>query len=102
MKKVLFAMTVLLSVLVFAADAPENIPMEEFVARARRTNNVATYAKLHGTLQHRKHIATDVFRPSAAKRIPFVHGGTNVIFQIPCHCRFVSGQPITIGRVAFS
>ena len=54
MKKVLFVMTALLSALVFAADAPENIPMEEFVARARRTNNVATYAKLYGTLQHRR------------------------------------------------
>ena len=37
-----------------AVSAAENIPMEEFVARARRTNNVATYAKLHGVLQHRR------------------------------------------------
>ena len=34
--------------------AGDIIPMEEFVARARRTNDVATYAKLHGSLQHRR------------------------------------------------
>ncbi|MBE6357563.1 MAG: hypothetical protein E7058_10745 [Lentisphaerae bacterium] len=36
----------------FAASAAETDA--EFVAKARRTNNVATYAKLHGVLQHRR------------------------------------------------
>ena len=40
--------------LTIAAFASEVIPKEEFVAKARRTNNVATYAKLYGVLQHRR------------------------------------------------
>jgi len=49
---------ILISVLSAAAVvwciAEEPVSMEEFVARARRTNDVATYAKLHGSLQHRR------------------------------------------------
>ncbi len=37
-----------------AAVAGENVSAEEFMARARRRNTEATYARLHGSLQHRR------------------------------------------------
>lgn len=37
-----------------AASGNEQLSMTEFVALARRRNQIATYAKLHGTLQHRR------------------------------------------------
>lgn len=56
MRKILFLIIALSVWLphIFADTEDRQVPMEEFVARARRTNNVATYARLYGTLQHRR------------------------------------------------
>ncbi|MBE6357719.1 MAG: hypothetical protein E7057_00550 [Lentisphaerae bacterium] len=40
--------------MLFIQGMAEEIPMEKFVAMARRSNQEATYAKLYGTLQHRR------------------------------------------------
>ena len=37
-----------------AGQKPADLPMQEFLLRARRSNAVATYAMLDGTLQHRR------------------------------------------------
>ena len=53
MKKLLIVLLAALCLpQIVAAD--DEVSMEEFVARARRTNQQATYARLYGTLLHRR------------------------------------------------
>lgn len=62
MKKLLIVLlTLLVMPLLMAVD--DTVPMEEFVARARRTNQEATYARLHGTLLHRRRGQSNLSMP---------------------------------------
>lgn len=55
----------LIFTMIFAAfgAAADELPMEEFLLRARRSNPLATYAKLDGTLQHRRRGADAISMP---------------------------------------
>ena len=50
-------------ILAAAGAAAAEPPMEEFLLRARRSNPIATYAKLEGTLQHRRRGADTISMP---------------------------------------
>ena len=54
MKKHLTMLFLAMALLPLSAVFAAEVSAEEFMARARRRNTEATYAKLHGHLQHRR------------------------------------------------
>ena len=62
MKKLLLILFGLATLLVISASDGD-LPMNEFLTKARRSNPVATYAKLDGTLQHRRKGAESLSMP---------------------------------------
>ena len=64
MKKVITLFIICTTVFTCAADVKAaDLPMHEFLQRARRRNHIATYAILDGTLQHRRRGGDAVMMP---------------------------------------